>query len=53
MTGQWSPTVPTTGRLGVAIATAMATTVQQTFVTATILLIVTAADGCRAALYIK
>ena len=41
MTGQWRPTVPTTGCLGVAVTTAMATTIQQTIVTAAVRLIVT------------
>ena len=53
MIGQWRPTVPTAGRIGVAIATAMATTVQQTVVATTVRLTTIATYGCRAALYIK
>lgn len=53
MIGQWRPTVPTTGFLGVAITTTMVQSFQQTFVTPTIRLTATATHGCRAALYIK
>ena len=53
MIGQWRPTVPPTGRIGVAITAPMATAIQQSVVAATIRLTTLASYGCRAALYIK
>lgn len=53
MIGQWRPTVPAAGRVGVAIASAVAAAIQQTVVPTTIRLTTIGTYGCRAALYIK
>jgi len=42
MTGQWRPTVPATGCIGVAITATMAAAFQQTIVTSAVRLVVTA-----------